>query len=54
MLRSQSSIRFPMYSGVHSTVAFASSICCRSTRTEMNQSSAMRKMSGVWQRQHSG
>ena len=51
MLRSQSSIRLPMYSGVHSTVAFASSSGWRSSSTEMNQSSEMRKMSGVWQRQ---
>ena len=54
MLRSQSSMRLPMYSGVHSTVAFASSIGWRISSTEMNQSSEMRKISGVWQRQQSG
>ena len=54
MFTSQSSIRLPMYAGVHSTAAFASRIGSRSSSTEMNQSSEMRKISGVWQRQHSG
>ena len=39
MLRSQSSMRLPMYAGIHSTVAFASSSGGRSSSTEMNQSS---------------
>jgi hypothetical protein len=43
-----------MYSGVHATVAFASSSCWRRSTTEMSQSSAMRKMSGVSQRQQCG
>ena len=47
-------MRLPMYSGVHSTAAFASRIGCADLATEMNQSSEMRKISGVWQRQHSG
>ena len=54
MLRSQSSMRLPMYAGVHSTVAFASSSGCRSSSTAMNQSSVTRKMSGVSQRQQCG
>ena len=54
MLTSQSSMRLPMYSGVHSTVRFASRIGSRISSTEMNQSSEIRKMRGVWQRQHSG
>ena len=54
MFTSQSSMRLPMYSGVHSTVRFASRIGSRISSTEMNQSSLMRKISGVWQRQHSG
>ena len=47
-------MRLPMYAGVHSTSAFASRSGCRSSSTPMNQSSEIRKMSGVWQRQHSG
>ena len=54
MFTSQSSMRLPMYSGVHSTSALASRSGWRSSSTEMNQSSEMRKISGVWQRQHSG
>ena len=54
MLRSQSSMRLPMYAGVHSTVAFASSSGWRSSSTAMNQSSESRKISGVWQRQQNG
>ena len=54
MFTSQSSMRLPMYAGVHVTAALASRIGSRRSRTEMNQSSEMRKMSGVWQRQHSG
>jgi hypothetical protein len=54
MFTSQSSMRRPMYVGVHSTVSFASRIGCRISATEMNQSSAIRKISGVWHRQHSG
>ena len=54
MFRSQSSIRLPKYAGVHSTVAFAASSLGRTSSTEMNQSSAMRKMSGVLQRQQKG
>jgi hypothetical protein len=54
MLRSQSSIRLPMYSGVQATPALASSSFGRSSSTEMNQSSAMRKISGVSQRQQCG
>ena len=54
MLRSQSSIRLPKYAGVQSTVAFAASSLGRTSSTEMNQSSAMRKMSGVLQRQQNG
>ncbi len=51
MLRSQSSMRLPMYSGTHSTLAFSSSSFGRSSSTAMNQSSEMRKMIGVSQRQ---
>jgi hypothetical protein len=47
MFTSQSSIRLPMYSGVQSTSAFASRSCCRTSSTAMNQSSEMRKISGV-------
>ena len=47
-------MRLPMYAGVHSTVAFAASSRCRSSSTAMNQSSASRKISGVWQRQQNG
>ena len=54
MFRSQSSMRLPMYAGVHSTVAFASRSGWRSSSTERNQSSEMRKMSGVSQRQQCG
>ena len=54
MLRSQSSMRFPMYSGTHSTFAFSSSSFGRISSTEMNQSSESRKMSGVSQRQQCG
>ena len=54
MLRSQSSIRFPMYAGTHSTVPFASIRRRRTPSTSMNQSSEMRKMSGVSQRQQCG
>jgi hypothetical protein len=54
MFTSQSSIRLPMYSGVHSTVRLAARIGSRISSTAMNQSSEMRKISGVWHRQHSG
>ena len=54
MLRSQSSMRLPMYAGVHSTVAFASSSGSRSSSTEISQSSVTRQMSGVSQRQQCG
>jgi hypothetical protein len=54
MLRSQSSIRLPKYAGVHFTAVLASISLGRSDSTAMNQSSAMRKMSGVWQRQQNG
>ena len=54
MFISQSSIRLPMYSGVQATSAFASRSRWRTSSTAMNQSSEMRKISGVWQRQHSG
>ena len=54
MFTSQSSMRLPMYSGVQATSRFAARIGSRRSRTEMNQSSAIRKISGVWQRQHSG
>ena len=47
-------MRLPMYAGVHSTVAFASSSCCRSSSTAMSQSSVTRQMSGVSQRQQWG
>ena len=47
-------MRLPKYSGVQSTVAFAAISFGRSSSTAMNQSSAMRKMSGVWQRQQKG
>ena len=47
-------MRLPKYAGVHSTSSFARRIGSRISSTEMNQSSEMRKMSGVWQRQHSG
>ena len=47
-------MRLPMYSGVHSTVAFASSNGCRSSSTEISQSSVTRQMSGVSQRQQCG
>ncbi len=53
-LRSQSSIRLPKYSGVQSIVALASMSFGRSSSTAMNQSSEIRKMSGVWQRQQNG
>ena len=39
-------MRLPKYSGVQATVAFASISFGRSSSTAMNQSSAMRKMSG--------
>ena len=54
MFTSQSSMRLPKYSGVQRTCALAARIGSRSSATEMNQSSAVRKISGVWQRQHSG
>ena len=54
MLTSQSSIRLPMYSGIHSTSRLAARIGSLTSATEMNQSSVTRKISGVWQRQHSG
>ena len=54
MLRSQSSMRFPMYSGTHSTLAFSSSSFGLNSSTAMNQSSAIRKMSGVSHRQQWG
>jgi len=54
MLRNQSSIRFLYCGGVHSTVAFASSMGCRISSAEMNQSSTTRKTSGVLQRQQMG
>ena len=47
-------MRLPMYAGVHSTVAFASSSGCLSSSTARNQSSEIRKMSGVSQRQQWG
>ena len=47
-------MRLPMYAGVHSTAAFASSSFGRISSTAMNQSSETRKMSGVWQRQQNG
>ena len=54
MFRSQSSIRFLYWGGVHSTVALPSSIGCRISCAEMNQSSTTRKTSGVEQRQQTG
>jgi hypothetical protein len=45
---------FPMYAGVHSTVAFASRSCGRSSSEATNQSSEIRKINGVWQRQQYG
>ena len=54
MLRSQSSMRFPMYSGTQSTVAFSSSSFGLISSTAMNQSSERRKISGVSQRQQCG
>ena len=47
-------MRLPKYAGVHSTVAFAASSLGLTSSTEMNQSSAMRKISGVLQRQQKG
>jgi hypothetical protein len=47
MFTSQSSIRLPMYSGTQRTAAFARRIGSRISPTEMNQSSATRKISGV-------
>ena len=47
-------MRLPMYAGVHSTVAFASSSGCRTSSTAMNQSSDRRKIRGVWHRQQYG
>jgi len=40
-------MRFSKYAGTHSTVAFAASRRGRRSSTEMNQSSAIRKISGV-------
>jgi hypothetical protein len=54
MFTSQSSIRLPMYAGVHSTSAFAVSSAGRTSSTPMNQSSESRKISGVSQRQQWG
>jgi len=54
MFRNQSSIRLPYCGGVHSTVAFASSIGCRISSAPMNQSSTTRNTSGVLQRQQIG
>ena len=47
-------MRLPMYAGVHSTVAFASSSGWRSSSTEISQSSVTRQISGVSQRQQCG
>ncbi len=54
MFLSQSSIRLPMYSGVHLTVAFAARSFGLISSTAMNQSSETRQMSGVSQRQQCG
>ena len=47
-------MRLPMYSGVQAISAFASKSGCRRSSAARNQSSVMRKMSGVSQRQQCG
>ncbi len=54
MLRSQSCMRLPMWAGTQSMVAFASSSASRTPSTAMNQSSEIRQISGVSQRQQCG